>query len=305
MALNLYQLKAFFTVARTRSFTEAAKRLYLTQSAVSHAVNKLAKSAGDELFNKTVNGLELTEAGKILYKACETVFCEIEKAEEQLAAVKNKNLGVIRLGATVEFGTTLLVKYLKGFINKNPRVHLDFQFRHELLKPLLNEELDIIIDCTEHEERELIKTPLFREEYVVIASPEFMLKHKIRQPADLCGHNILSMDKEALWWGNFLKALPADGRPELAPVTEMNHIRAMINAASEDLGVGFVPRYCVMKELKAKALVDVFPGLKLFEGNFYIYQKTKRAGLERHRALVEYLKNIKSTHLERAKTGWQ
>ena len=300
MALNLYQLKAFFTVAQTRSFTEAAKRLYLTQSAVSHAVNKLGKSAGDGLFNKTAKGLALTEAGKILYKACETVFCEIEKAEEQLAAVKNKNLGVIRLGATVEFGTTLLVKYLKGYINKNPRVHIDFQFSHQLLKPLLNEDLDIIIDCTEHCAEGLWKTPLFREEYAVIASPEFMRRHKIREPLDLMGHRILSMDKGGQWWGNFLSALPAAERPELSRVTEMNHIRAMINAAIEDLGVGFVPRYCVMKELKAKTLANVFPRLKLFEGNFYIYQKAKRAGLERHRSLVEYLKNIKSTHLERA-----
>ncbi|MDD5209601.1 MAG: LysR family transcriptional regulator [Elusimicrobiales bacterium] len=300
MALNLYQLKAFFTVAQTRNFTEASKRLYLTQSAVSHAVNKLGKSAGDELFNKTSKGLEMTEAGRILYKACETVFFEIEKAEEHLAAVKNKNLGSIRLGATVEFGTTLLVKYLKVFIEKNPRIHIDFQFRHELLKPLLNEELDVIIDCTEHDSGELLKTPLFREEYAVIASPGYLRKHRIRQPADLAGHNILSMDKEGKWWGNFLNALPAAGRPELSQVTEMNHIRAMINAAIEDLGVGFVPRYCVMKELKAKILADVFPKLKLFEGNFYIYQKAKRAGLERHRSLVEYLKNIKSTHLERA-----
>ena len=263
-------------------------------------MGKLEKSAGDKLFNKSVNGLELTEAGKILYKACETVFCEIERAEEQLAAVKNMNLGVIRLGATVEFGTTLLVKYLKGFINNNPRVHIDFQFRHELLKPLLNEELDMIIDCSEHDAGELSKTPLFREEYAVIASPGFVRKHGIRTPLDLAGQNVLSMDKSGRWWGHFLNALPEAERPELSAVTEMNHIRAIINAAVEGLGVGFVPRYCVMKELKGKILVEVFPKLKLFEGNFYIYQKTKRAGLKRHRSLVAYLKNIKSTHLERA-----
>ena len=56
----------------------------------------------------------------------------------------------------------------------------------------------------------------------------------------------------------------------------------------------------ILKELKAKTLVNVFPQLKLLEDNFYVYQKVKRAGLERHRNLVGYLKNIKATQLERA-----
>lgn len=300
MALDLYQLKAFFTVAQTLNYTEASKRLYLTQSAVSHAVAKLGKSAGGSLFKRAGNKLALTESGSILYKACEAVFYELEKAEERIAAARNKNIGTIRLGATVEFGTTLLVKYLRGFIQKNPGIHIDFQFRHELLKPLLNDELDIIIDCRDHKAPGLEQTPLFREEYAVIASPEFVKKHKLAAPSDLAACNILSLDKGALWWGNFLNALPASRRPELNSVTELNHIRAIINAAIEGLGVGFVPRYCVLKELKARTLVNVFPRLKLLEDNFYVYQKAGRAGLERHRNLLDYLKHIKATQLERA-----
>ncbi|OGR43839.1 MAG: hypothetical protein A2X35_09005 [Elusimicrobia bacterium GWA2_61_42] len=300
MALNLYQLKAFFAVAQTLNYTEAARRLYVTQSAVSHAVAALSKSAKDDLFKRTGNKLALTEAGRILYKACETVFYELEKAEEQLAAARSKNTGTIRLGATVEFGTTLLVKYLKGFINKNPAVHIDFQFRHELLKPLLSDELDVIIDCRSHKAEGVDKTPLFREEYAVIAAPEFIKKHKIRIPGDLSACDILSLDKGAQWWGNFLNALPVAERPEFREVTELNHIRAIINAALEGLGVGFVPKYCVLKEFKAKTLANVFPQLKMLEDNFYVYQKTGRAGLERHRNLLAFLKNIKTAQLERA-----
>ncbi len=300
MALNLYQLRAFFTVAQTLNYTEASKRLYVTQSAVSHAVAKLSESVKDDLFKKTNGRIALTETGRILYKTCETVFYELEKVEERIAAAKNKNIGSIRLGATVEFGTTLLVKYLKGFINKNPGVHLDFQFGHELLKPLLNDELDLIIDCKSHKAEGIEKTPLFREEYAVIASPEFIRRRGIKVPSDLSACNILSLDKSAQWWGNFLNALPAAQRPELASVTELNHIRAIINAAVEGLGVGFVPRYCVLKEFKARTLCDVFPRLKLLEDNFYVYQKAGKAGLERHRKLLDYLKHIRTTQLERA-----
>lgn len=300
MPLDLYQLRAFFAVAQTRSCTAAAARLFVTQSAVSHAVAKLERGLKEELFAKSGGRLALTEAGKILYRSCETVFYELERAEELLAAGRGRGAGTIRLGATVEFGTTLLVKYLKGFIAKNPGVHLDFQFRHELLRPLLADELDLIIDCKSHKAEGLEKTPLFREEYAVIASPEFVRERGLRAPADLAGCPVLSMDKSGAWWGNFLNALPAAGRPELKDITELNHIRAIINAALEGLGVGFVPRYTVLKELKARALANVFPRLKLLEDNFYVYQKAGRARLERHRLLLDYLRNIKSTQLERA-----
>ena len=299
MNLDLYQLRAFFTVARTLNFTEAAKRLHVTQSAISHAVRKLERSAGEELLAKTGNKFSLTEPGKTLYRACETVFYELEKAEESIAANKNKSAGSIRLGATVEFGTTLLVKYLKGFINKNPGIHIDFQFKHDLLKPLLNDEVDIIIDCKEHKADGLEKRPLFREEYAVIASKEFINRNKLREPAGLSGCNILSLDKGGLWWGNFLNSLPAGERPEFKVITEINHVRGIINAAIESLGAGFVPKYCVFKELKAGTLKNVFPRLELLEDHFSIYQKTKRSGLERHRRLIDYLVNIKTANLLR------
>ncbi|HAH32157.1 MAG TPA: hypothetical protein DCL44_07580 [Elusimicrobia bacterium] len=299
MGLNLYQLKTFFMVSRTLSFTEASRKLFITQSAVSHAVKNLEKSAGEKLFSRAANKLHLTGTGQLLHKTCETIFYELEKTEELIAKSKNKNIGTIRLGSTVEFGTTILVKYLKGFIKKNPGIHIDFRFKNGLLKPLLNDEVDIIIDCRDHKAEGIEKKPLFREEYVVIASKEFISKNRVRTPLDLSACDILSFDKAGAWWGNFLNALPDNAKPEFKTITELTHIRGIINASIESLGIGFVPKYCVLKELRAKTLLNVFPQLKLLEDYFYIYQKTKRAGLERHRSLIEYLTNLKTDKLLR------
>lgn len=296
--LDLYQLRAFFVSAQTLNLTEAAGRLFVTQSAVSHAISKLEKSAGTELLRKAGRRLALTEAGRTLYRACETVFYELEKAEEALRSGAAGGAGPVRLGATVEFGTTLLVKHLAPFIKRNPGVPLDLYFSHDLLRPLLNDELDLVIDCRDHRQPGLEKTPLFREEYSVIASPS--LAAGLRAPRDLDRFTVLSLDKGCAWWKNFLQALPAAERPSFPRVMELNHIRGVINAALESVGVGFVPKYCVTKELKTGALRHVFPGLKLLEDNFAVYQKTGRAGLERHRLLVKYLKGIKAAHLQRA-----
>jgi DNA-binding transcriptional LysR family regulator len=300
MKLDLYQLRTFFTVAQTLNFTAAARKLYVTQSAVSHSIKKLERSAGGELLRKAGGKLELTEAGRILYKACESAFYELDRAEELMAATGGRKLGAIRLGATVEFGTTLLVKYLKGFLAESPGIHVDFHFSNELLKPLLNDELDMAIDCKAHRAEGLQRLPLFREEYAVIASPGYARRRGIKAPRDLERCAVLSLDKACAWWGNFLNALPPAARPEFRDVTEMDHIRAIVNAAIESIGVGFVPKYCVLKELKAGALVNVFPQLELLEDTFYVYQKPGRAALERHRTLVAYLKQIKTTQLEPA-----
>ena len=291
--MNLYQLKTFFTAARTLNFTEAAKKLYLTQSAVSHAILNLEKSVKAGLFRKTGKKLFLTETGELLYKTCETVFYELEKVEEAIAKSRNDSIGTIRIGSTVEFGTTLLVKYLKGFIDKTPGIHIDFQFSNSLLKPLLADELDIIIDCWEHPPHGLEKIPLFREEYAVVASKRFLKENKIKAPRDLSGCNILSLDKAGDWWGNFLNALPKRSRPKFTTITEINHIRGIINAAIESVGVGFVPKYCILKELKSGSLTNVFPQHQLLEDRFYIYQKTKKIGFEKHRVLINYLTGIK------------
>lgn len=290
MQLDLYQLRTFFTAAQTLNYTEAAARLYITQSAVSHAISKLERTAGARLLERSGRKCRLTEAGRKLYGACEKIFYELERAGDAIAAGKSRP-ETIRLGATVEFGTTLLIKHMRDFLRRNPDLHVDFYFSHELLKPLLSDELDLVVDCRDHKVPGLLKRPLFREEYAVVASPE--IAARLREPADLSGANVLSLDKAGAWWNNFLDALPAASRPVFGRVTQVSHIRGIVNAAAESIGVGFVPKYCVLKELKAGTLRHVFPRLRLLEDNFSVYQKENRAGLERHRRLETYLLGLR------------
>lgn len=292
MAIDLYQLRAFFTLVQKNSFSETAKKLFVTQSAISHALKKLENSIDHKLIIRRAGKLHLTNEGKMLYKSCENIFYELEKIEEFLK-VKSNYLGEVRLGATIEFGSTVLIRHIKSFIKNNPDVHVDFQLKHDLLAPLLSDDVDLIIDCKKHNLPILEKIKLFREQYVVIASPSYLNKNVIRKPLELEKSNILSLDKEYKWWSNFMYALPKIKRPKFNKVIEINHVRGIINAAVESIGVGFVPKYCVLKELKSKALVNVFPRLRLMEDQFCIYVKKTKASLEKNRILIEFLKNIK------------
>ena len=157
----------------------------MTQSAVSHAIKKLENSLDTQLIRREGKSLFLTPAGHSLFRSCEKIFYEIEKADQDIARFKKEAKILIRIGATVEFGTTILINHIKAFLQVRPDIHLDFHFSHFLEKPLVRDEIDLAIDCRDHNLPNLEKIYLFQEQYVTIASPEFVKKNRIEKVDDL------------------------------------------------------------------------------------------------------------------------
>ncbi len=134
MALDLYQLKAFWISAKIRSFTKTAARLFVTQSAVSHALKKLEDSTGTPLIVRRGGEYGLTEAGDALFLVCEKTFHEIDRFEEELQCGEGQKRQKLRLGAPVEFGTTVLVRQLNEFDRRHANINLNCHFSHSLHK---------------------------------------------------------------------------------------------------------------------------------------------------------------------------
>lgn len=85
--LNLYRV--FYYVAKEKSITGAAKRLYISQPAISKSLKKLEEELAVELFSRNLNGVELTEEGKILFTYVEKSLKSIRAAENALSIYKN------------------------------------------------------------------------------------------------------------------------------------------------------------------------------------------------------------------------
>jgi DNA-binding transcriptional LysR family regulator len=288
--LDLYQLRAFHAVGQTGSFTGASRRLHLTQSAVSHAVAKLEATAGMALVARRGRELRLTDAGRRLWEASEQMFATLEAAVEDLGETRPR--GRLRLGATVEFGSGILMRHIGPFLAAHPDLEMDFTLTYDLLPPLLRDEVDLIIDCRQHLHPDLERLPLFRETYVVAGSPGFHAARAIASARDLGLCPVLSLDKAGAWWHRFLLALPEPERPAFGRIIEVNHLRAMINAAAAGLGALLAPTYSVLPELERGDLVPLLPGVRPMEDCFSLYQKKIKAGLHRHRLLTEYLSGI-------------
>jgi DNA-binding transcriptional LysR family regulator len=151
------------------------------------------------------------------------------------------------------------------------------------------------VDCRTHQHPELRRSTLFHERYVVVAAPSFLEAYPVTSPRDLELLPVLSADKAGAWWDRLLQALPGPMRPELARVVEINHLRGIIRAAGEGLGVGLVPRYAVLEELAAGALEAVLPEVPLREDSFCLYQLASFAHRETNRLVAGYLASLDVT----------
>ena len=118
--LDLGKLEVFLEATRCGSYTGAARRLHVTQSAVSHAIRKLEEGIGRHLVEWRRRRLTLTDDGEYVRKVCEGVFHDLGQVEDVLSARAPGRTQVITVGATVEFGTTVLVRKLKPLLRAEP-----------------------------------------------------------------------------------------------------------------------------------------------------------------------------------------
>ncbi|MBI5549703.1 MAG: LysR family transcriptional regulator [Deltaproteobacteria bacterium] len=293
MRLDLAKLQAFMEVARTGSYGGAARRLHVTPSAISHALRKLQGGLERELFEWRGRRLSLTEEGSYLYKVCRRIFDELEEADRRMSAKGMVEVTqTLVLGATIEFGTTVLLQKLRPLLVAQPSVHVDFRFTDELTKPLLRDEIDLAVDCHAHSHPAVHRTRMFREKFVVVATTSFLEQHPVRTPLDLRGVPVLSLDREGRWWNHLLRALPHQRRPVLERVVVIDHVRGMINGTLAGYGVGLLPKYAVLGELSSGALTVLFPRLQLLEDSFHIYQKLARVDRPANRLVTEFLTEL-------------
>ncbi|MBU2511950.1 LysR family transcriptional regulator [bacterium] len=292
--MDLNQLKTFYTLAQTKNYSNCAKRLFVTQSAVSHSIKKLETSIGHKLVEKSGSEFRLTKKGEILFFSCQKIFSELEATEDLINSEKT-SIEFIRLGSPIEFGVSILIKNMSEFLRLHPRIHLDFQLGNFLFPDLLNDKLDILIDCKTHQHPDVRTITLFREEYVVIVSPQYLKRQNITEVVNLENCNIISMDKELTWWDNFIHALPLELNLRLTRITRINHVRGMINAVINSMGVGFVPKYTVLKELAEGSLVSLFPEIQLLEDHFRIYLKSHKSSSRKYSSLIQFIKQLNLT----------
>ena len=175
-SLNLYHI--FYTVAQCGNISAAAKKLYISQPAVSKSISKLEENFPTPLLQRTSKGVILTESGQILFGQLETAFQAIKHGEEQIQQNNALGVGSISIGVSTTLCKYVLMPYLKSFIAENPnvKVSISCQSTYETLTALENGTLDIGLVGESDRLGTLNFQPIQTIHDVFVASPEYLEK---------------------------------------------------------------------------------------------------------------------------------
>jgi len=170
--LNFNQLRAFHYAAKYLSFTHAAKRLFVTQPAVTAQIKTLEASCDLKLFKKRGRNVSLTESGKTLYEHTQKVFQYEKELETVIDDMKELKQGVLHIGCTKTYARYFMPSMLSSFHRDYPniKIHLDEGSSLDMINSLMDFKNEVVIIAKTTDHPDVKFTPFSQEELVVVVS---------------------------------------------------------------------------------------------------------------------------------------
>ena len=261
--LDWDKLRVFHAVAEAGSFTRAADRLGLSQSAISRQISSLEGELGTPLFHRHARGLVPTEQGEMLARASAEMAGKIETMRSQLTETRERPQGKLRIATTVGLGSGWLTERVDRFLELYPDIHLELVLNNEEVDIAMRE-ADAAIRLRQPQQPDLIQRRLFTVHFHVYAAPGYVNRFGAPQTVEeLDRHRLVTFGEAAPRYLMGLNHLRTVGRPEGEPrdsILEINSIPMIRRAVERNIGIAMLPDYVVPGNL---GLVRVLPDLPL------------------------------------------
>ena len=240
---ELGDLAAFLAVAEERSFTRAAARIGLSQSALSHTIRRLEARMGLRLLLRTTRSVAPTEAGERLAEALRPAFDGIDARIEALSALRDRPSGTIRITAGEHAAQTVLWPVLERFLPLYPDVRVEIASDYRMID-LAEGRFDAGVRLGEHLADDMIAVPIGPElRMVVVGSPAYFETRPVPQtPQDLTAHGCINL-RLPTRGGLYVWEFEKDGRPLNVRVEGplvVNDMDLMVEGAVAGLGLAIV-----------------------------------------------------------------
>lgn len=177
---SLLSLRCFIVTVEERNFTRAAKRLYISQQALSHHISRLEDHFGVKLFDRTPP-VSLTDAGNSLYKYAKFIFDSLGDCTKEINDIKDFHQGELSIAIPVTRGSLMLPPLLGSFHQQFPQIHITLEEGDTdlLLESILNATVDLCIGYVPKNTEKLAVTPLYHEKFAVLVPKQLQSKVKI------------------------------------------------------------------------------------------------------------------------------
>lgn len=288
---DLADLALFAAIAEERSFTRAARRLGLSQSALSHAMRNLEKRLGLNLLARTSRSVAPTAAGIEMLKGLSPALYQIERSLDQAKKSKERPSGRLRIVAPRVAISTILIPKMESFAAAYPEIVLELDTSHDRMD-IVAEGYDAGIQIGEYIQRDMIAVPVSHElRLAVFGSPEYFRLHAApRMPRDLKDHACIGFRfKTGVYRWEFEKGRRSMTVHPRGPM-ELDDSDLVIEAALRGLGIGTSLTSSVQPFFTTHQLVQVledwcpsFPG-------FYLYYPNRRNKSAAMSALIKHLR---------------
>ncbi|AMX94122.1 LysR family transcriptional regulator [Mesorhizobium sp. M7A.F.Ca.US.014.04.1.1] len=290
---NLNELTAFLAVAREESFTRAAAKLGVSQSALSHTVRALEERLGVRLLTRTTRSVSPTEAGERLLRTVGPRLDEIETELIALSALREKPAGAIRITAGEHAADAVLWPAIAPLLPDYPDIKVEIIVDYGLTD-IVAERFDAGVRLGEQVARDMIAVRIGPDmRMAVVGSPAyFATRPKPRTPQNLTTHNCINL-RLPTYGGLYAWEFEKAGR-ELKVRVEgqlvFNTAALRMNAVLAGLGLAYLPEEQVTAHLANGRLVRVladwcgpFPG-------YHLYYPSRRQATPAFSLLVDALR---------------
>jgi DNA-binding transcriptional LysR family regulator len=289
---DLSDVLAFLAVARERSFTKAAAKLGVSQSALSHTISRLEERLGVRLLTRTTRSVSPTTAGERLLTNAGPRLEEVEAELAAISELRDKPAGTIRITTSDHAANTILIPKLSSLLREYPDIKIEICVDYGLTD-IVADRYDAGVRLGEQVAKGMIAVPIGPPvRLVVVGTPAYFAKHPPpRKPQDLTNHPCINMRLPGgVYAWEFEKGARAV-KVKVEGQLMVNGIDEMLHAARGGVGLGFVPddlaEPFVAKGQLKRVLEDWCPP---FPG-FHLYYASRRQSSPAFSLLVDALRH--------------
>jgi DNA-binding transcriptional LysR family regulator len=291
---NLDDLLAFLAVARERSFTKAAAKLGVSQSALSHTIRELEARLGVRLLTRTTRSVSPTQAGERLLRNVGPRFEEIEAELAALRELREKPAGTIRITATDYATDTILWPKLTKFLPKYPDIKVEVVVDYGFTD-IVAQRFDAGVRAGEQVAKDMIAVRIGPDlRMAVVGTPAyFKERSEPKTPQDLIGHNCVNL-RLATLGGLYAWEFEKDGhelRVRVEGQLVFNGSFQMLNAALAGFGLAYVPEDLAQPHVAKGKLKRVLEDWCEPYTGYHLYYPSRRQSSVAFTLLVDALRH--------------
>ena len=251
------QIRAFVAVARRGSFTHGAKDVFLTQSAVSHAIKAMEADLGCHLFRRVGKHAVLTEAGERLLQHCEDILRKMAETRADLSQLPDAGQVSLRIGAPMTICQHIVPGVLRNLQEEFPHSGLRIETgdNPQLLAQLLAGRVDIAIMVEPERRPDLAFEPLFSDELHFLMLPSHPWAAVSEISASQIQHATLIVPNKATRTHQLVAGYLRTRRILMEKYIELGSIESIKELVKNGLGIGVVAQWPIRAELQSGELV--------------------------------------------------